>query len=357
MKEANYSFSELIRNESFRRWVQGNASEQEKVYWDKWVMRNPENRALATRAQKEITGFSIRPSPQPDQNEAWRRLQNKMNTGRSYDMSGRSRSTGLQWVYRVAAVFLLAALTGLAISFITDDQVNNSEKNQMVRNEIVTDYGERKTISLSDGSEIILNAHSNLVYTTDPTDPNAVEVFLDGEAYFSIAKRENPKDSAFKVKTSSGLVMVMGTQFVVSTRNRDTQVILEEGKVSLTPANRNNETILEPGQLAEFNSNSDTIHTKYVNAKTYISWTTQTLVFDQTPLVDVVDRLENTYGVKVVVRDTDLYERKISGSVDNTSLGVITSALSNTLDTPIEVSDRVVYIGRKYSDIDLQEFR
>lgn len=315
-------------------------------------MRSSENRALAIRAQQHITGFAIKPSSHPSQEEAWSRLQNKMETDRKNYISGRSRTSGLRWIYRVAAVFLLVALTGLAISFITDDQVDNAEKNQIVRNEVVTQYGERKTISLSDGSEITLNAHSNLVYTTNRADSNAVEVFLDGEAHFSVAKREKSVSTPFRVKTSSGLVMVMGTQFVVSTRNRDTQVVLEEGKVSLTPANRNNETILEPGQLAEFNSNSDTIHTKYVNTKTYTSWTTQTLVFDQTPLVDVVDRLENTYGVKVVVRDTELYERKISGSVDNTSLGIITAALSTTLDTPIEVRDRAVYVGRRYSDKD-----
>lgn len=355
MKEADHSFDELIHNKSFRRWVQGDASEQEKSYWDEWVTGDSDNRRLAIRAQQKITGLTIQPSSQPDQHEAWDHLQNKVDTGedRSYNRSGRSRPAGLQWMYRVAAVFLLVALTGLAINFITDDQADSAQKNQIGRNEVVTDYGERKTINLSDGSKITLNAHSSLVYTMDPADPSAVEVFLDGEAHFAVTKREQSTNAAFRVKTSSGLVKVMGTQFVVSTRNRDTRVVLEEGEVALTPSNQGKETILEPGQLAEFNANSDTIHTSFVNTQVYTSWTTYTLVFDKTPFQDVIARLENTYGVKVVVREPDLYERNISGSVDNTSLDVITSALSNTLDTPIEVSDRAVYIGRKYSNKDI----
>ncbi|SHF43219.1 FecR family protein [Fodinibius roseus] len=358
MKKANYSVDELIENESFRRWVRGSASEQEKSYWDKWVAGDSKNRRSAIRAQQKITGLSIQPSSQPDQQEAWDRLQKKMVGGRdsahAVNRSGRSRNTGLQWIYRAAAVFLLVALTGLAVRFFADSQPDPNQTGEMVRNEVVTDYGERKTISLSDGSEIMLNAHSSLVYTMDPSDPNAVEVFLDGEAHFSVAKREQATSAAFRVKTSSGTVKVMGTQFVVSTRNRDTRVVLEEGEVALVPANQQKETIMQPGQLAEFSAGSDPIHTKFVNPEVYTSWTTYTLVFDKTPLSDVIARLENTYGVKVVVRDTDLYERKISGSVDNTSLDVITSALSNTLDTPIEVTDRAVYIGKQYSNRDFE---
>lgn len=352
LKEANYSVDELIANESFRRWVQGTASDQEKSYWDAWVSGDAKNRSSAIRAQQKITGLTIQPSSQPDQREAWDRLQSQMRTegDRAYGgtISGRSRTKGLQWMYRAAAVFLLVALTGLAVRFFADTQPEQDKADQMVRNEVVTDYGERKTVTLSDGSEIMLNAHSSLVYTMDTSEPNAVEVFLDGEAHFSVAKREQATHAAFRVKTSSGTVKVMGTQFVVSTRNRDTRVVLEEGEVALVPANQDKETIMQPGQLAEFSSESNTIRTRVVNPEVYTSWTTYTLVFDKTSLSDVIARLENTYGVKVVVRDTDLYERNISGSVDNTSLDVITSALSNTLDTPIEVVGRAVYIGEEY---------
>nr|WP_286670486.1 FecR domain-containing protein [Fodinibius salsisoli] len=241
---------------------------------------------------------------------------------------------------------MVVAATGIAVNFL-NSQESQEQAEQIVRNEIVTEYGEQKTIKLNDGSRIILNAHSNLVYTVDPADSNEVEVFLDGEAHFSVAKRENPGDAPFKVRTSAGYVKVMGTEFVVSTRNQGTQVVLEEGSVALAPMNRESrETVMKPGELAEFNADSKHIRSRLVNTEVYSSWTTYQLVFDKTPLADVVDRLENTFGIKVVVRQADLYERTISGAIDNSSLEVITSALSNTLDTPITVRDEAVYVGK-----------
>lgn len=351
MEEDNYSFEDLIRNQSFRRWVEGTASQQERQYWDRWIMRDQANRTLASRAQKHVAGFSINPASRPSQLRAWRQLQDQMDIGgSSYKkyVSATSRNSRLRWMFRAAAGFLLIAMTGLFVSLILNDQAGE-QRAQIIRNEIMTDYGERKTIGLSDGSEIVLNAHSSLVYTVGPADSNAVEVFLDGEALFSVAERQLPDDTAFRVKTAGGVVKVMGTRFVVSTRNSRTQVVLEEGKVALRPLNRDNETILKPGQLAEFGSyaDADTVLTKFVNPEVYTSWSTYTLVFDRTSFAEIADRLEATFGVKVVVREPRLYKRKITGSVDNSSLEVIASALSNALGVPIQVTDKAMFVGEK----------
>ncbi|GAA5521036.1 FecR domain-containing protein [Aliifodinibius salicampi] len=350
MKESDYSFEELIHSESFQNWVKGQAEPEEKKYWDDWVAKASENRLLAMRAQKRIAGFSIKPTSNPNRAKVWRNLQKHIPGKKDHNLKSKSISSSndrLQWFFRAAAVFLLVASTALAIHFMYEPAPGKQE-DQLVRKEVITKYGERKTIKLNDGSSIILNAHSNLVYSVDPGDSNAVEVFLDGEAHFSVEKRGNPEDSPFKVRTSGGYVKVMGTEFVVSTRNQDTQVVLEEGSVALTPMNSGNRemTIMKPGELAEFNADSKSIKTRLVNTDVYSSWTTYQLVFDKTPLDEVMDRLENTFGVKVVVRQADLYERTISGAIDNSSLEVITSALSNTLDTPIIVKDDAVYVDK-----------
>ena len=350
MKEDNYSFEDLTRSRSFRRWADGTASRQERRFWDEWIQKSASNRALAKRAQKQITGFSIKPSSRASQLKAWNVLQAQMDRDPGFYTKGvspASRNDRMKWIFRAAAGFLLIVMTGLFISLIVREQAEETQHTQIVRNEVATDYGERKTIGLSDGSKIILNAHSSLVYTVDPADPQAIEVTLDGEALFSIAERKSPDDAAFRVKTSGGLVKVMGTRFVVSTRNSRTRVVLEEGKVALSPLDGDREVILSPGELAEFDSGTDTVRTRFVNPEVYTSWSAYTLVFDRTPFTDVIERLEATFGVKVVVREPRLYDRKITGSIDNSSLEVITSALSNTLDVAIRVTDKTVYVGGK----------
>lgn len=353
MQETDYNFEDLIHDASFRRWVNGDPSLEEKHYWDKWVMKNPQNRALAKRAQQHVIGFSIKPSSQSAQDKAWNHIKHQLDGERDYHKSYRTDKSSIsrsQWMFRAVAIFLLASLTGLAISLLMTEQAEQIKKNQIVDNEIQTGYGERKEIQLSDGSKIVLNANTRLSYTIDRANPSGVEVFLDGEAHFSVAVREDSDDIAFKVRTEKGLIRVMGTTFVVSTRDKNTQVVLEEGEVIVDPLNKDKAVILKPGQIAEIRSDSDTIHTALVNPQVYTSWTTYTLIFDETPFADVIARLENTFGVKVVVRNPDLYNRKLSGSIDNSSLEVITSALSNTLDIPISIADRAVYVGQNQSD-------
>ncbi|HLR26434.1 MAG TPA: FecR domain-containing protein [Fodinibius sp.] len=347
MEKTNYTFNELIHNGSFRRWVHGDATPEEKRYWDRWTSQNPANRSQAKRAQKKVAGFSIRPVSKPDQDKAWNRLQKGMNKKSSlYSTQDLHQKNKLPWAFKIAAVFLVITATGLAAYFMS--QAPEKQVKQIVHNEVVTQYGEQKTITLNDGSKIILNAHSNLIYTVNSADPSTVEVFLDGEAYFAVAERDPSTDTPFQVRTSEGIVNVMGTKFVVSTRDSSTQVVLEEGRValkSLIGKNRK-EITMKPGQLAELQPGRSAIKLTSVNPKVYSSWTTYMLVFDNTPLATVVSRLENTFGVNVIVRNQRLFERRISGAIDNTSLEIITSALANTLNTPIKVTNGTVYIGK-----------
>jgi len=79
-----------------------------------------------------------------------------------------------------------------------------------------------------------------------------------------------------------------------------------------------------------------------VNPRVYSSWTSGTLVFDETPVAEVVDRIEATFNVEVVVEDPAVFDRTVSGSVEN-DLPTIVSGLSQILDRPIDRrGDRVV---------------
>ncbi|MDZ7691155.1 MAG: FecR domain-containing protein [Balneolaceae bacterium] len=339
---------DLVKSSSFRKWVNGEASHEQKEYWDQWVKNNPENRRLAKKAQQKIAGFSIEEYTDASVQQSWDllnkklRQRSKLNKGKRVSNIG---NTGVAWVLRIAAALLLAAVTGFAVYFYhtPDDHVESKKYGQ---NEVKTDYGEQKEISLSDGSIITLNAHSSLIYKVNNKNPQNVQVFLQGEAYFSVAKRNGPNASPFKVRTQGGVIQVLGTEFVVSTRNNKTRVVLEEGSVAVEPLAKNKERIfLKPGEMAELDSSWDIVYTKEVNTKVYTSWKSHELVFDETPLAEVIDRIENTYGIHVIVRNPDLFTQRITGSIKNTDLDVITSVLSMTLDTSVHIDENTVYLG------------
>lgn len=345
----NYTLDDLINSSSFQKWVQGKASSKQKEYWDQWIKEDSKNRELAKKAQKKIAGFSIEQNEGTNVQHSWDALEKKLNKNsklKETRSNGKKRNDGIKWALRIAAAVLITAVTGFSFYFYNPSSTTINQS-QFIQNEIKTDYNERKQITLSDGSSITLNAHSLLIYKASSINSENIEVFLQGEAFFSVAKRSGENSFPFRVRTAAGEIQVLGTEFVVSTRNSKTRVVLEEGSVAVEPLkNTTEQVLLKPGEMAEFDSSWDVVQTKEVNTNVYTSWKSRTLVFDETPLSEVIDRLEYTFGVHVIVRDPDLFTQRITGSVENSSLEVITSALSSTLETPVRVDENTVYFGK-----------
>jgi len=313
-------------------------------------MEHPENRALAKKAQEEIVGLSIRPVVNPSAEVVWSSIQELLaNEERGQTQSRFFHNwfeyNRLNWIIRIAASFLLIAVSGLLITYFF--QFPTAEVAEVIENEVKTEYGEQKSVRFSDGSEIILNGHSRMVYTSYERGAASVDLFLEGEAYFSIPKQDSPSPGSFQVRTGEGIVKVLGTRFVVSAYNSQTRVIVENGSVAVNPIGVEEATVLQPGQLVTFTVNSQSVHTEDVNPEVYTSWKAGRLYFDDTPLHDVIHRLENTHGFEVVVRDSSLLNYKISGSIESSTLEIIISALSKMLNTTIYKSDseNVIYMG------------
>ena len=109
-----------------------------------------------------------------------------------------------------------------------------------------TGYGQIRKIDLADGSVVTLNANSKLKIADDLENTPLREVWLEGEAFFDIAKKNGAK---FIVHTSEAEVEVLGTEFNVNTRRKQTKVILHEGKVKLLAGNAQ-PVIMKPGEMA-----------------------------------------------------------------------------------------------------------
>lgn len=355
MNNQDNTITELLEHDSFRKWVRGEASIAEKEYWDNWVMELDENRDIARKAMQDITGFTIQSQNSPNTENAWARFSKRLSReGDNINPEIRekeiSHKIDLKWIYRMAAGFLIILTAGLAAYFgYSEEDQSMQSANAVTEHRILTNYGELKTINLGDGSVINLNANSEMVYRIHPENPTDVTVELDGEAFFNVSERESHKQLPFRVETEDGIVRVLGTEFSVSTRDDKTQVVLEEGSVEVTSYHesqqKKRQLILKPNHMAEFDKVSDTLIVQWVNTKVYTSWKTDKLVFDHTPLPEVLKRIEYTFGVKVKIKDPALKQRTLSGTIDNSKIDVILSTLSQTLSTPVELDGKTVYIG------------
>lgn len=350
MGKKTFEFSELVNNPSFVKWAKGTASEAEANRWDRWIAKDSSNRRLAIKAQQKIVGFKLQQLFNSNLNLRWSRLRSEINSSKRARLS--EKRMGFNWLFRVAATVLLASLITGGIYFTWFSNFNSSQ-NKLHTQQVVTEFGERKEINLSDGSTIVLNANSTLKIQTDKKNPSDVEIFFEGEALFNVANRMGTNAVHFIVHTNDGVVKALGTQFIVSTRKGITRVVLKEGSVLIEPDNPSIDkssyegTALNPNELAEFSKSSESVKIKRVNPDVYLSWASSRLVFDETPLREVIERIEFTYGLEVMVRDPSLYHEHISGRIENTEWQVIVKSVAKSLSTEYEVVADTVFFGKE----------
>ena len=225
---------------------------------------------------------------------------------------------------RVAAV--IAVL--LAGSFFYLNTLNES---------FTTDYAENKSITLPDASEVILNAESELAFSEKKWDKNR-NVNLKGEAYFKVAKGKK-----FTVKTTQGLVTVLGTQFNVETRKNYFEVTCFEGLVSVTINGK--ETKLPAGNSILTIDGNTAMMKATVNGVP--SWLSKESSFKSIPLHYVMDELERQYNIEVVTEGIDTAQL-FTGTFSNDNLELALKSISVPLQIKFNLDgDKVLFYAEK----------
>lgn len=348
MNYEDYSVKDFILDESFQKWVL-QPNEAICAFWESWLKLHPEKQATVDEARNIIKSLGFReefPTPQ-DFSEVWENIEEakKQFSLKANKPTYPEKASGnFSLLYRVAAVFLLFAISALAYLLW-----NDREQQQIV---CTTAYGETRTITLPDSSIVHLNANSTLHYVDAWDEKHSREVWLDGEAFFDVKRRgkeaeeiQNTHPDRFMVHTEQVDVIVLGTQFNVNERRGKTKVVLHSGKVKLQSANRP-EVMMEPGELAELNPEAGNLVKRIVDTKIYNSWINQQLIFDNIPLNEVATTLEDNYGLKIEFAEGIARER-FTGTIPTDNVDIFFTILSESLDVNITREDTLVKINNK----------
>lgn len=165
---------------------------------------------------------------------------------------------------------------------------------------IVIPRGKTFKLVLSDSTEVWLNADSKLVYPTEFVE-NERSVFLQGEAYFKVAKGTKP----FIVKTDYLQTQVLGTEFNIRTYSpEDVHVTLVKGKVRVSSLDNFSVVNLTPGKDASI-SPSGKIKLNDVNSDSFTYWKDGYFYFDQLPLLDIMKSIGKWYNLNVIFRNKE----------------------------------------------------
>jgi transmembrane sensor len=240
-----------------------------------------------------------------------------------------------------APVGLLYQAPGLRINKdsagLLSYRCNTGVGGHAVENQIIIPSGGTFRVLLSDGSEVWMNANSQLRFLPGYSGHER-KVALTGEAYFEVAK---DKSKPFFVQTPRQRIRVLGTHFNVHAYpdERSQKTTLLEGLVQITTNESVAKTvIIKPGQQIE--QNDDWLQVRTVDAAAAIGWKNGLFVFDHTELQELMLQLSRWYNVKIVYRGQP-QRRVFSGEIPRSySLGEVLRILElGSIHFSIEQAD------------------
>lgn len=295
------------------RVLQNTVSEEEMHFFSEWIHASDENKNLFFDLKEIYDYRTVKFYPDNIELEAgWNRLWEKLQKSQGQGTVASKKQTLLsnRWRIAVAAVFSGLLILGATFLFY------QKEKKKVIWVEVRTmPRSHPRTIDLPDGSTIQLNASSFLKYP-EKFNKQVREVYLDGEALFKVAKQEG---KAFIVYSGKQRINVLGTQFNVMDYSSDVYSIttLISGKVRLETfdAKNNMKSCVEmtPCQQLSFDKDNGQVMLSNVNTDNVTSWTTGVYSFEDMPLEQIVQRLENIYDVTILIPDKISRKEKYTG--------------------------------------------
>ena len=305
----------FLQKQSFKNWVEG-INEDDCRFWDRWFKENPNHLPAAIHAARIYSGLEISEDFKSNEvNLNWERLNNRISL---FEKESTSKWT----LTKVAASFAL--LCAVASAWYVFQPVTES---------YATGYSNRRTVILSDGTEILMNANSKVTAVRSWMFAPPREVWVDGEAFFVVKSyKEDQAKKNFIVHTHDMDITVTGTQFNVNTRSKGTRVFLNEGKIEVALKENPNRRVLHmtPGEALSYSGMQDPDFAKkeLLAPESQIAWKSGYFAFSNTPLSEVVEMVYETHGVRIMVEDSSLLGETISGRVPNSNVDELVNSVS-----------------------------
>ncbi|WP_108247075.1 FecR family protein [Muricauda brasiliensis] len=301
-----------MNNKDINALVEGRLPDDKKAEVVKWLLKNP----------KQQQRYHVLKA---------RHVAKLLKEGERKNVLGPKRKFAdwYKYVGYAACVLLMAAL---AYTLISPNKQLEERSSQIIL--ASTSIGENKTITLSDGTKVTLNANTTFSYPEKFSEESR-DVSLQGEAFFDVA--HNP-EKPFKVATGNGMnIQVLGTVFNVKSYPEDQNVetTLVSGKVKVVEEQNQKTVVLAPSQRATYVKDADKLIVDNVQTKKFTAWREGKFIYDETPIRQVISDLKRKYKVDISVESPGIMDYKYTGEFDN--LGI-----EQILDL-FEVSSPILY--------------
>lgn len=198
----------------------------------------------------------------------------------------------------------------------------------------ITDKGEVRTVHLADGSTVELDSASAIRLEYDGVQRRIS--LIQGSAIFDVAPMVGEETRPFVVQSAGGQTRALGTRFVVEREaDRQAWVGVLQHSVAVTlqasPQKGSTDRVLKEGQAARYSAQEGIVPLDQFDVERATSWRRGVLIFDRQPLAKVIEQLNQYRPGRVLLADSDLGEREVSGvfrlDMLDTALATLTQEL------------------------------
>jgi ferric-dicitrate binding protein FerR (iron transport regulator) len=318
LSDNKHSEEELLIAKHFS----GETTVAEEEALQKWIALSNTNKQVYLKFKRlyEASGniYSLSAADSIDVDKEWGRFVKEVEL-KEKTIEFKQQPQSSVWL-RIAAVLLLVVVSGIVINYFTSkgkDQVYQTAENTEV-------------INLPDGSIVSLNRHSTLIVKSSfAKKDRAVELL--GEAFFEVTPNQQ---KLFIISADKAEVTVLGTSFNV--RNLDNQneveVVVETGIVKLKPKEIKQSLELRAGEKGTFRKREKELVSNQNTDINFLSWKTKQMVFNNTDLKSVMETVQSTYGVEIVISADVSQDCEVTVTFENQSLEAVLKILQSTLN-------------------------
>lgn len=323
----------LLTNPEFVRWVRYPDKDLD-TYWKNWMEANPEMVEDLKSAREIVEGIQfeeILPNAEIREEVLAKILKESYVIGDKVNKDVKYKISAFDWFYQMSQVYKIAAILIIALAlylpnFLHQNKASESqESNPGILIEKSTAQGEKLNITLPDGSRVWLNSGSKLVFPEKFSEKDRY-MSISGEAYFEVKK-----DSLrpFRVESDGFVTTALGTSFNINTKVGSlVKISLVTGKVSIDKNLVTDQVILDPGQEFNFDKIGFERWVGDFDPEKVMAWKEGKIIFENASLSQVVQTLEDWYGVKFTIENGKNVNWKFSAEYQNQMLDNILKSIS-----------------------------
>ncbi len=197
---------------------------------------------------------------------------------------------------------------------------------------------EAATVALDDGSFIRLAPGSRVRFAERA---ELREAWLSGRGFFAV---ESDAERPFVVHTDVGDVRVLGTRFELTSETAELRLVVVEGRVGLAATNGRSAEVSN-GQVARLGANGDFSVETVANVYDLLDWPGGVLLFQSTPLPQVLEEVSAHFGVRIELDDPALTDRTVTAWFGDESLEEVVESICLLVQAECDIDAGGVSIG------------